>query len=175
MVWIAEVIARLLALDGWCWRWNISVKLCISSQNIAKEANTHNSHSPCHLQVKLPILPQKYPTLLFVSTATSPSKKELSSTICMIWTQIKGEKRSVQDVISTTLGRWRLTNLNLHWVGLYLQILSQWVNNRSSFQGHTSTSVQITPVAQPVVSRYDIWKAVSEAQRHGMRLIMCRK
>ena len=81
----------------------------------------------------------------------------------------------MQDVISTTLGRQRLANLNLHQVGFYLQILSQWVNNWSSFQGRSSASVQIALVAQPVVSRYDIQKAVSEAQRNGMRLIMHRK
>jgi hypothetical protein len=48
-------------------------------------------------------------------------------------------------------------------------------NNNSIIPGRAaSASVQITPVAQPVVSQQEIRKAVNEAQRHGEEYIICR-
>jgi hypothetical protein len=47
-------------------------------------------------------------------------------------------------------------------------------NNKSIIPGRASASVQITPVAQPAVSRQDIQKAIAEAQRRGIKSTICR-
>jgi hypothetical protein len=124
--------------------------------------------------VKLLILPQEIPTLSCVSVACSPSKTEQSSILCRIGKLTTGGKVSVQDVVSTTLERQKLVRPNLPQVHLHLQILCCCLITSSVIPGHASASVQITPVAQPAVSCQDIQKAIAEAQRRGIKSIICR-
>jgi hypothetical protein len=84
-------------------------------------------------------------------------------------------KESVQDVVSQYYVRKTQAHKTKPASSLSPSTNIVLHNDKSVIPGHTtSTSVQITPVAQPVVSHQDIQKAIAEAQRHSKEFVICR-
>ena len=118
--------------------------------------------------LKLPISPPVVPNLLYVNVAFSPSKREQSYTSCRIINLMEGVKKFVLAAVSTISEKLRLESLNWLQVcnSLFLMLrylMRLWIPGQQ-----TTDSMQITPVAQPVVSRQNNFKAVVKAQRNGI-------